>query len=85
MRDNPPNTGEVKLHRPLGEYDTQIHIYDAGHPDIHEMYEELRAVLDSYEGDRVAIGEIHLFDWPTWAAYYGGGRASSTWSSTLGS
>jgi alpha-glucosidase len=30
-------------------------------------------VLDSYEGDRVAIGEIHLFDWPTWAAYYGGG------------
>jgi alpha-glucosidase len=21
----------------------------------------------------VAIGEIHLFDWPTWAAYYGGG------------
>jgi glycosidase len=73
MRDNPPNRGEVKLHRPLGEYDTQIHIHDAGHPDIHEMYEELRAVLDSYEGDRVAIGEIHLFDWPTWAAYYGGG------------
>jgi alpha-glucosidase len=73
MRDNPPNTGQVKLHRPLGEYDTQIHLYDAGHPDIHEMYEQLRGVLDSYDGDRVAIGEIHLFDWPTWAAYYGGG------------
>jgi alpha-glucosidase len=73
MRDNPPNRGEVKLHRPLGEYDSQIHLYDAGHPDIHGMYEELRQVLDSYDGDRVAIGEIHVFDWPKWAAYYGGG------------
>jgi alpha-glucosidase len=75
MRDNPPNRGEVKLHRPLGEYDTQIHLYDAGHPDIHGMYEELRRVLDAYDGDRVAIGEIHVFDWPKWAAYYGGGAA----------
>jgi alpha-glucosidase len=73
MRDNPPNRGEVKLHRPLGEYDRQIHLHDAGHPDIHYMYEALRRVLDSYEGDRVAIGEIHIFDWPKWAAYYGGG------------
>jgi alpha-glucosidase len=75
MRDNPPNRGEVKLHRPLGEYDSQIHLHDGGHPDIHAMYEELREVLDSYDGDRAAIGEIHVFDWPKWAAYYGGGAA----------
>jgi alpha-glucosidase len=74
MRDNPPNRGEVKLHRPLGEYDTQVHVHDAGHADIHRMYEELRKVLDSYgAGERVAIGEIHIFDWPKWVAYYGGG------------
>ncbi|HEX3327101.1 MAG TPA: alpha-amylase family glycosyl hydrolase [Actinomycetota bacterium] len=73
MRDNPPNRGEVKLHRPLGEFDTQIHVHDMAHPDIHGMYEELRAVLDSYAGDRVAIGEIHIFDWAQWVAYYGGG------------
>jgi glycosidase len=73
MRDNPPNRGEVKLHRPLGEFDKQIHLRDMGHSDIHGMYEELRAVLDSYDGDRVAIGEIHIFDWPQWVAYYGGG------------
>jgi alpha-glucosidase len=74
MRDNPPNRGQVKLHRPLGEYDTQVHLHDVGHADIHPMYEALRAVLDSYgPGGRVAIGEIHVFDWPKWVAYYGGG------------
>ena len=72
MRDNPPNEGEVRMHRPLGEYDSQVHEYDHGHPDIHVLYKELRAVLDEYP-DRVAIGEIHIFDWPKWAAYYGGG------------
>jgi alpha-glucosidase len=28
-------------------------------------------VLDGYEGDRFAVGEIHVFDWKTWAGYYG--------------
>jgi glycosidase len=74
MRDNPANHGEVKLHRPLGEFDEQIHIYDAGHPDIHGLYGELREVLDSYDPpQRVAIGEIHVFDWDRWASYYGTG------------
>jgi alpha-glucosidase len=76
LRDNPPNRGEVKLHRPLGEYDSQIHLHDMGHADIHPLYEELRGVLDSYGTDqRIAIGEIHVFDWPKWVAYYGGGAA----------
>jgi alpha-glucosidase len=72
LRDNPPNEGKIKMHRPLGEYDTQVHQYDMAHADIHEMYRGLRRVLDEYP-DRVAIGEIHVFDWPKWAAYYGGG------------
>jgi glycosidase len=72
FRDNPPNEGTVKMHRPLGEYDTQVHQHDMAHEDIHGLYKDLRALLDDYP-DRVAIGEIHVFDWPKWAAYYGGG------------
>jgi glycosidase len=72
MRSNPPNRGEVKLHRALGEWDTQIHLFDTSHADIHPMYQDLRRVLDEYEGDRVGIGEVHIFEWPAWSAFYGG-------------
>jgi alpha-glucosidase len=72
MRDNPLNPEmEILGHRPLGEYDSQMHLYDKGHEDIHPLYRRLRALLDSYEPDRTSIGEIHIFDWAQWAAYYG--------------
>jgi alpha-glucosidase len=74
MRDNPPNpTGGKSIHKPLGEYDSQFHIYDKGHPDVHDIYREFRDLLDSYSTGqpRVSIGEIHIFDWTEWASYYG--------------
>jgi glycosidase len=74
MRDNPvPETPAKSIHRPLGEYDSQFHLYDKGHPDVHEAYRQFREVLDAYsqERPRVAIGEIHIPDWDVWASYYG--------------
>ena len=74
MRDNPPNIeGKAPFYRPHGDYDTQIHLYDKGHPDVHAVYREFRQILDAYsaESPRVAIGEIHIFDWEEWASYYG--------------
>jgi alpha-glucosidase len=74
LRDNPVNTGQTpQIHRPLGDYDSLLHIYDKGHPDVHSVYREFRRLLDEYgpEGSRVAIGEIHIFDWQEWAGYYG--------------
>lgn len=74
LRDNPTNQGNSpSIHRPLGEYDRQIHLYDKGHPDNHTIYRELRALLDRYSQthERVAIGEIHIFDWQEWVSYYG--------------
>lgn len=72
LRDNPGNPERALLaHRALGEYDSQIHLYDKGHEDIHEIYRRLRALVDSYEPARTSIGEIHIFDWPAWARYYG--------------
>jgi alpha-glucosidase len=43
------------------------------HPDVHEIFREMRALLDSYRTGRVAIGEIHEDDWEVWASYYGAG------------
>jgi alpha-glucosidase len=37
----------------------------------HEYLREIRAVLDVYEGDRVAVGEVYLLDPERVATYYG--------------
>jgi len=71
FRDNPIKvTNSPSIHRSLGEYDNQEHLYDKGHPDNHIVFRELRDLLDQYN-QRVAIGEIHIFDWLEWADYYG--------------
>jgi alpha-glucosidase len=74
LRDNPLNTtGDLAIHKSLGDYDTQIHLYDKGHPDIHRVYRDFRSLLDQYSQDqpRMSMGEIHIFTWKEWASYYG--------------
>mgnify|MGYP001290744269 CR=1 FL=1 len=76
FRDNPPNPdpkARANVYKSLGDYDLQLHIHDRAHPDIHAVYRELRQLLDAYsvQSPRVALGEIHIFDWPLWATYYG--------------
>ncbi|MBT8214388.1 MAG: DUF3459 domain-containing protein [Acidimicrobiia bacterium] len=71
MRDNPPADVEPTEFKSLGEYDRQDHIHDKGHPDVHEVFRRLRVLLDGYDGERFAVGEIHVFDWAEWVRYYG--------------
>lgn len=74
LRDNPPNpSGSPTFWRSLGPYDSQLHLYDQGHPDVHRIYRDLRQILDHYshEQPRVSIGELHRPDLVEWAAYYG--------------
>jgi alpha-glucosidase len=74
LRNNPPNlSGERVLHKSMGDYDSQLHLYDNGHADVHTVYRELRHLLDLYSSaqPRLLIGEIHIFDRPLWASYYG--------------
>ncbi|WP_412069160.1 alpha-amylase family glycosyl hydrolase [Rubrivirga sp. IMCC43871] len=73
MRDNPLAPVPAVMHKPRGEYDSQIHLHDKGHPDVHGLFARIRQTIDGFDGqDRVAIGEIHGFDdLPTWAGYYG--------------
>ncbi|HZJ48575.1 MAG TPA: alpha-amylase family glycosyl hydrolase [Acidimicrobiia bacterium] len=68
----PPPTHEADF-KPLGGYDAWEHVNDKGHPDVHAVFRRLRHVLDEYDGDRFAVGEIHIFDWHEWATYYGNG------------
>lgn len=71
-RDNPPAPDDhTRPWKDMGDYDRYIHLYDFAHPDVHQAHREFRAVLDSYPHDPVTVGEIHIFDLPEWAAYYG--------------
>ncbi|MDQ3547471.1 MAG: alpha-amylase family glycosyl hydrolase, partial [Chloroflexota bacterium] len=75
LRDNPPapDAGLVR-HKDQGDYDAQLHIHDMGHEDVHEVYRDMRTLLDEYsdEQPRIAIGEIHIFELEVWSNYYGG-------------
>lgn len=71
-RDNPPAPSDYpRPYKDMGEYDGLIHLYDFGHPDIHEVHRRLRKVVDSVDRDILTVGEIHIFDLPEWASYYG--------------
>lgn len=74
LRDNPPNPDpRVPPYKSMGDYDSQLHINDRNYPDIHEVYRELRHILNSYNSGnpRVALGELHIYDWSAWTLYYG--------------
>ena len=74
LRDNPLNLSVQKvLHKPMGDYDKQLHLYDNGHADVHRVYRELHQLLDQYGATqpRVLLGEIHIIDKQVWASYYG--------------
>src|SRR3984893_8653278 len=72
--DNPLNPSAQRvLHKSMGDYDSQLHLYDNGHADVHTVYRELRHLLDRYSTTRprMLIGEVHIFDRQVWASYYG--------------
>ena len=76
LRDNPPNPDRISdYYKPINdEYLSQRHIHDRAHPDVHGVYRQIRALLDGYDGDRMAMGEIHLADLAHWASFYGAQR-----------
>jgi alpha-glucosidase len=73
LRDNPLNPNVEPGDATAYSWASQMHLHDLGHPDVHAVFREIRRLLDEYSGERprVAIGEIHEFDWPTWVSYYG--------------
>jgi alpha-glucosidase len=73
LGDNPPNPEQILIHKYRGDYDSQLHIHDRGHPDVHKVLRQLRSLLNSYNSSapRVSIGELGVFTLQEWASYYG--------------
>lgn len=70
LRDNPV-VADIGDGVSVTAFDAQQHVSDRGHPDVHTAFRKIRAVLDGYRPPRFSVGEIHEYDWPTWASYYG--------------
>ncbi len=68
FRDNPPNPG---FHGDGSSFNSVLPTYTADQPETMEIVEQMRALLDTYPGDRVLIGEIYL-GIPDLVRYYGG-------------
>jgi len=74
LRDNPANETPGILHKPMGDFDSQLHVMDRMHADLHPTYQEIRAVIDSFNTEtqpRFMIGETHIFEPVQWASLYG--------------
>lgn len=71
-RDNPPAPPDHQTPwKEMGVYDDYLHLYDIGHPEVHAVHRTFRQLVDSYSRDVLTIGEMHIFDLPEWASYYG--------------
>ncbi len=66
--DNPPVAAEQ---REESLTNTLEHKYDIDQPEIHDVIRAMRKVFDSYDGDRVMIGETAFLEPETLARYYG--------------
>jgi len=55
--DNPPNPG---FGPGMSEMHSVLQLHSTDQPEVHEIAAEMRAIADSYEDDRVLIGEIYL-------------------------
>jgi alpha-glucosidase len=74
LRDNPPNPSPTgAMHKPMGAFDALLHVNSQNHPDVHELFREMRAFVDGHDRGRhrALIGEMHIFDAKAWATYYG--------------
>ena len=61
QRDDPHAEGRPPL----------THVIHNDVPVTHERLRRIRGVLDSYDGDRVSVGEVYLLDEEAMASYYG--------------
>ncbi|MES2057053.1 MAG: alpha-glucosidase [Pseudomonadota bacterium] len=55
LTDNPPATDTGRRTRP---FDYQQHRYNQSQPEIPLLLERVRAVIDSYDGDRFTVAEV---------------------------
>ncbi len=67
LPDNPPNPDYLPH---MGEMHSVLQLHSTDQPEVHDIAAEMRAIADSYSGDRLLIGEIYL-PVPLLMHYYG--------------
>lgn len=70
LRDNPPTTDDDHW---FERFRGQRQVYNANQPEVHDVIRRWRAVAEEYDSPRILVGETHVFDAPTLAAFYGKG------------
>lgn len=60
FRDNPPNEG-FSIRKLVRRFDAYEHIYDSNQPEMIEVVEDIRKIMDSYP-ERYVVGETFLVD-----------------------
>ena len=72
LRDNPPNLNQRTIFDRKIEAESQLHVYDREIAALHDIYREMRQVLDEYgPGQRIMVAEVHPSGWHAWTQYYG--------------
>jgi len=70
FRDNPALAGPA-LGKDIGAAGRQQRLYNSNRPELHGLLREWRALLDSYPGDRMMVGEVYTLDTALAGRYYG--------------
>jgi glycosidase len=75
LLDNPPTVKGDQHHEAVRDYDSQLHVHDRNDPYVHEIYRELRSLVDGWPDGRraVLIGEVHVDNLDEWAKFFGAG------------
>ena len=71
LRDNPPATEDDPLDQ---QFMGQRAVYNTDRPEAHDILKRWRAIADTYEPERLLIGETNVEKLPTLARFYGDGH-----------
>lgn len=70
LRDNPPKP-DASADLPRDDiYNRLQPVYNLDQDEVHQIIREIRRVLDGYDRERMAMGEL-WFELPRWVKYYG--------------
>ena len=71
LRDNPPATEDDPLDQ---QFMGQRAVYNTDRPEAHDILRRWRAIADTYEPERLLIGETNVEKLPVLAEFYGDGH-----------
>lgn len=68
LRDNPPAGPDAP---PMLRRQRLLPVYNSGRPEVHEVYRDWRRLAESYQPERLLLGETWVFPVDAMASYYG--------------